>query len=136
MVARAGEILRGWARECAFRLVLAFRVLVGRVPVVRPRRWWNRAIEPPVLVDAFDWTDERLLFSVLVWPPLEDRGGHRERARQVLEVLHAGAADLNWSTLYEVDDGLTWDAEREVWRGSDGFAHDGERLRAYSRGGS
>lgn len=43
---------------------------------------------------------------------------------------------MGWSTLYEVDDGLTWDAAREVWIGSDGFAHDGERLRQYSRTGS
>ena len=34
-----------------------------------------------------------------------------------------------------VDDGLRWDAKREVWVGSDGFAYDGERLFAYSRGG-
>ena len=43
---------------------------------------------------------------------------------------------MNWSTLYEVDEGLRWDAEREVWVGSDGFAHDGERLFSYSREGS
>ena len=34
-----------------------------------------------------------------------------------------------------VDDGLEWDAKREVWVGSDSFAYDGERLFAYSRGG-
>jgi hypothetical protein len=107
--------------------------------VARSLRWWNRALEPPVLIDAFDWTDQRLLFSVLVWPPLEgpphaSYQGQRERTRQVLEVLHAGAADVGWSTLYEVDDGLRWDA-REVWTGSDGFAHDGQKFLAYSRGG-
>jgi hypothetical protein len=134
LAALAGAVT-AFVGEAGFRISLAFDVLAGRVPKVRPRRWWNRALEPPILIDAFDWTDERLLFSVLVWPPLEDRGGQRERARQVLDVLHAGAADMNWSTLYDVDDGLTWDAGREVWVGSDGFAHDGGRLFAYSRGG-
>ena len=50
-------------------------------------------------------------------------------------MLHAGATEMAWSTRYDVDDGLTWDAKREVWVGSDGFAYDGERLFAYSRGG-
>ena len=76
-----------------------------------------------------------------MWPPLEGPAhvsyrDPRERTRQILDVLQAGAADMNWSTLYEVDEGLRWDAEREVWVGSDGFAHDGERLFSYSREGS
>ena len=61
---------------------------------------------------------------------------HHERVHQVIRVLHAGATEMAWSTRYDVDDGLTWDAKREVWVGSDGFAYDGERLRSYSRGGS
>ena len=123
--------------ECAFRLALAFDVLVGRVSVERPRRFWNRSLEPPVLINAFDWTDGRLIFSVLVWPSLEsdDARAQRERARQVLGVLHAGATEMAWSTRYDVEDGLRWDAERSVWTASDGFAFDGERLFEYSRGG-
>lgn len=50
-------------------------------------------------------------------------------------MLHAGEADMNWSTLYDVDEGVPWDAGRVVWVGSDGFAHDGQRLRRYSRAG-
>ena len=60
----------------------------------------------------------------------------RERARQVLELLHRGAGELAWSTRYDVHDGLEWDAKREVWVGSDGSAYDGARLFGYSRGGA
>jgi hypothetical protein len=85
--------------ELCFRLALAFEVLLGRVPQRVERRWWNRAIETPVLVDVFDWTDERLIFSVLVWPSLETESSeayarHEERVEEVLRVLHAGAAQM------------------------------------------
>ena len=53
----------------------------------------------------------------------------------MLEVLYAGASDMNWSTRYDVDGVLRWDPKREVWVGPDGFAFDGERLRDYSKGG-
>lgn len=126
--------------EAAFRAVLLFDVVVGRVPRQVERRWWNRAAETPVLVDVFDWTDERLIFSVLVWPPLELPPGdasydHRERVREVLGAITRGAADRGWSMRYEADYGLRWDPEREVWAAGDGFAYDGKRLYAYSRGG-
>lgn len=62
--------------EAAFRLVLAFDVIAGRKPRRVERRWWNRATEAPVLVDVFDWTDDRLLFSVFVWPSLESLPGN------------------------------------------------------------
>jgi hypothetical protein len=128
--------------ECAFRLALAFEVLVGRLPMVRPRRWWNRATEPPTLIDVRDFTDERLIYSVLVWPPLEGpvesrERDHHERVHQVIRVLHAGATDMAWSTRYGVDEeGLRWDHERGVWEASDGYAFDGERLYEYSREGA
>jgi hypothetical protein len=126
--------------EACFRAELAFDVLRGRVPMTRPRRWWNRNTEPPTLVDVRDWTADRLLFSVLVWPPLEEPAetkaqDHHERVHEIIRVLHAGATEMAWSTRYDVDEGLRWDAGREVWLGSDGFAYDGERLFAYSRGG-
>jgi hypothetical protein len=135
----AGAIV-AFVSEAAFRAELAFDVLRGRVPMVRPRRWWNRNVEPPTLIDVRDWTADRLLFSVLVWPPLEEPAetkarDHHERVHQVIRVLHEGATEMAWSTRYDVDDGLRWDAKREVWVGSDGFAHDGQRLFAYSRGG-
>jgi hypothetical protein len=131
----------GFLEEAAFRAELAFDVLRGRVPMVRPRRWWNRNAEHPTLVDVHDWTNERLIFSVLVWPPLEEpienrERDHHERVHEIIRVLHAGATEMAWSTRYDVGDGLTWDAGREVWVGSDGFAYDGERLRGYSRAGT
>jgi hypothetical protein len=114
--------------EAALRVVLAWAVLRGKSPKPVEKRWWNRAIETPVLVEVYDWTDERLIFSVLVWPPLEaeptEAYTHREkRLEEVLRVLHAGAAELVWSTRYEVDYGLQWDAERQVWAATDGFAY-------------
>ena len=50
-------------------------------------------------------------------------------------MLHAGATEMAWSTRYDVDDGLRWDAKCEVWVGSDGLAYDGKRLVAYAHGG-
>jgi hypothetical protein len=58
--------------EVSFRLVLAWAVVLGRCPRQVERRRWNRSLEIPILVDAHDWTDGRLLFSILVWPSLED----------------------------------------------------------------
>ena len=140
LTAIAGAVVAFVAEAC-FRAELAFDVLRGRVPMVRPRRWWNRNAEHPTLVDVHDWTNERLIFSVLVWPPLEEpienrERDHHERVHEIIRVLHAGTTEMAWSTRYDVGDGLTWDAGREVWVGSDGFAYDGERLRGYSRAGT
>lgn len=134
-----GAAVAAFVAEAAFRAELAFAVLAGRVPMVRPRRWWNRNAEPPTLIDVHDWTDDRLVFSVLVWPPLEGpvescERDHHDRVHEVIRVLHGGATEMAWSTRYDVED-LTWDVKREVWVGSDGFAYDGKRLLAYSRGG-
>jgi len=126
--------------EVTFRSSLAWAVLAGRVPVERKRRWWNRAAEAPVLVDVSDWTDERLIFSVLVWPPLESsahRAGHDHdaRVRDVKEVIERGSLAMAYTTRFDTDYGLRWDVKREAWVASDGHAFDGERLTDYSRGG-
>ena len=114
--------------EATFRTSLAWAVLRGKSPKPVEKRWWNRATETPVLIDVWDWTDERHIFSVLVWPALEvppEKASYaqRERAKQVIRAIHAGAADMNWSTRYEVDYGLRWDHERQAWEASDGFAY-------------
>lgn len=132
--------LAAFKEEAVFRSGLAWAVLTGRVPVERTRRWWNRAAEAPVLIDVSDWTDERLIFSVLVWPPLEShthRAGHDHdaRVRDVKGVIAAGCAEMAYSTRFDTDYGLRWDPEREVWGASDDYAFDGERLKAYSRKG-
>jgi hypothetical protein len=131
----------GFVEEAAFRVVLAFDVLLGRVPQRVECRWWNRAIETPVLVDVFDWTDDRLIFSVLVWPSLESSPqdaphDHRERVGAILEAIAGGAADRAWSVRWEIDYGLVWDDSRQVWVGEDGYAYDGGRLFDYSRSGA
>jgi hypothetical protein len=127
----------GFIEELIFRLVLAFNVLAGRMPIKAERRWWNRAIETPVLVDVYDWTDERLIYSVLVWPSLESPPedapyDHRERVGEVLETIARGSADKAWSVRWEIDGDLRWDADRQVWVGGDGYAYDGARLTGYS----
>jgi hypothetical protein len=117
--------------EAAFRLVLALDVIAGRMPRQVERRWWNRAVETPVLIDVYDWTDERRIFSALVWPSLEtsahDAYAHHQRLEAVKRVIARGAAEMAWSTRYETDYGLRWDHERQVWTASDEFAYDGDK---------
>src|SRR5918998_516421 len=90
--------------EAAFRTVLAFDVLVGRVPQrAERRRWWNRAAKAPVLIDTYSWIDERLIFATIVWPPLESElrtaeRDHRQRVEEVLEAIANAAAEKMWST--------------------------------------
>ena len=114
--------------EAAFRTSLAWAVLRGKSPKPLEKRWWNRATETPILVDVWDWTTDRHIFSVLVWPALEvppekAARAQQERAKQVMRVIHAGAAEMAWSTRYEVDYGLRWDHERQVWVATDGFGY-------------
>ena len=107
----------------------------------RERRWWNRATETPVLVDVYDWTDERLVFSVLVWPSLESAPedatyDHRRRVMEILEAIARGCAEKAWSVRWEIDGDLRWDDERQVWVVEDGFAYNGSRFFDYSRTGA
>jgi hypothetical protein len=102
--------------------------LRGKSPKPVEKRWWNRASETPVLVDVWDWTNGRHIFSILVWPALEvppssAARAQQERAKLVRQVIARGAAELTWSTRYEVDYGLRWDHERQVWVATDGFAY-------------
>jgi hypothetical protein len=121
--------------EAIFRLALAFNVLVGRVPLKTEKRSWIRSRETPALLNVHDWTDDRHIFSVLIWPPLEtptddaDRV-FRERVREVKEAIAKGAADRALCTRFETDYGLRWDHKRQVWTASDGFAYapPGERV--------
>ena len=135
---RFADALGRFADEASFRVVLAFHVLTGRVPLRSERRWWLRATETPTLIDVYDWTNERLVFSVLVWPSLESAPedatyDHRRRVREILEAIARGSAEKAWSVRWEIDYGLRWDADRQVWVGEDGYAYDGARLTEYSR---
>jgi len=116
--------------EGAARIALAWAVLRGKSPKPIERRWWNRATETPILVDVLDWTNERHIFSILIWPVLEVAPekasyAHRERAKLVRHVIAKGASEMMWSTRFETDYGLRWDHERQVWTAEDGFAYDG-----------
>ena len=126
--------------EATFRLGLAFDVLRGRKPQQLERRWWSRSAEAPVLVNCFDWTDDRLIFSVIIWPSLESAPETadqdlRERTGQILDAIGRGASEKMWSIRWEVDYGLKWDPKRECWVDSDGHAYDGARVYEYYRGG-
>jgi len=130
--------LGAFLEEVCFRLALAFEVLTGRVPRRVERRFWNRAVEVPTLIDVYSWVDYRLIFSV-VWPCLESaphsaERDHRQRVQEVLEVIARGASEKMWSTYWQVSE-LAWDNEREVWVDANGHTYDGERLYEYSREG-
>jgi hypothetical protein len=121
--------------QAAFRLVLAFDVLVGRMPRQVEKRFWNRALETPVLIDVLDWTDDRRIFSVLVWPPVESSledalEDYEQCVKAVKQAIARGANEMAWSTHFETDYGLRWDHERQVWTAQDGFAYDGQRSSA------
>jgi hypothetical protein len=124
------DALGAFFDEAAFRAALACRVIAGRLPLEAERRHWNRSVEAPVLVDVSDWTDDRRIFSVLVWPPLESSAedalrDHRVRVDQVKAVIARGAAEMAYSTRFETDYGLGWDPERRVGTSSaGGFAFD------------
>ena len=121
--------------EAIFRLALAFNVLVGRVPIETEKRLWIRSAETPALLSVFDWSNDRHIFSVLIWPSLETPADDadrvfRERVREVKEAIARGAADRALCTRFETDFGLKWDARRQVWVATDGFAYapPGERV--------
>ena len=131
------DAVGAFIEEAAFRASLMWAVARGKSPRPVEKRWCNRATEAPVLVDVYDWTNDRHIFSVLVWPALEippsEGGAHRaqeERAKLVRQVIARGAAELTWSTRYEVDYGLRWDQDRQVWVATDGFAYAAPEWRA------
>jgi hypothetical protein len=126
------ESVGAFVDETAFRCVLAYRVLVGKVPIETNKRYWNRSLQRPVLIEAHDWSTDRRLFSVVVWPSLESEEedaayNHMARVEQVKHAIAKGAAEMAFSTRLQTDYGLMWDHEREVWVGSDGFAYDGKK---------
>ena len=123
------DALGSFLDEAAFRLVLAFDVIMGRMPREVERRWWNRSTETPVLIDVYDWTNERRIFSVLVWPSLESSPQdadyvYHQRVDVVKQVIAKGVAEMAWSLRYETDYGLSWDPERKAWTTRGGFAFD------------
>jgi hypothetical protein len=131
----------GFIEEATFRVVLAFKVLAGRVPLRTEKRSWSKVVEAPVLVDLYDWTSDRRIASVLVWPPLEAESSeafeaHEQRVEEVIAAISRGAADRAWCTRWEVDYGLRWDHERQVWTAADGFAYDGAELAGCALGGA
>jgi hypothetical protein len=136
--------LGAFIEEALFRVMLASCVLRGEAPRKVKRRNWNLGEETPVLVDVFDWTNDRLIFSVLVWPTLdpdhrfytEAQQARDERVEEVIRVIAKGAPEQLWSMHWRIDYDLRWDNRRGAWIDSDGHAYDGARLYDYSRNGA
>jgi hypothetical protein len=54
LTARFVDWLGDLIEEAAFRVALASRILLGRVPLRTETREWNRVLEAPVLIDLHD----------------------------------------------------------------------------------
>jgi hypothetical protein len=116
----------------AFRVVFAFDVILGSLPLEVEKRYWNRSLETPVSVDVGHWTNGRRIFSVLVWPPVESSledalEDYEQRVKAVRQAIARGANEMRWCICLETAYGLVWNPKREVWVASDGFAYDGQR---------
>jgi hypothetical protein len=112
--------------------LLCWRVLTGRLPQRIEHRSWKPEREAPVVVNVYDWTTYTLLFSVLIWPPVDVEANTPEkaenyklqRAESVMQAITKGAARMSWSLLYETEQQLSWDRKREVWVTRDGYAYE------------
>lgn len=51
------DAVGAFIEEVAFRVVLAWAILRGRSPKPVEKRPWNRALETPILVDVWEWTN-------------------------------------------------------------------------------
>jgi hypothetical protein len=128
--------------EVAFRVGLACRVIVGAVPVEVQKRRWVRSVNKPVLVDGCDWTTNRVLFSIVVYPPVDEldlskaEAAHYRRVNQIKEIVARGAGDLRLSLYLETEWDMEWDIGREVWIDRDGYAYDASRFGVGTRSGS
>jgi hypothetical protein len=129
------EVIGNFLDEAAFRALICWRVITGRVPQKIEHRGWDRSREAPIVVNVFDWTTYTLLFSVMVWPPVdvsEAQAGtlekaeyfQRHRAEDVMACISRGAGRMGWSLLYETEERWAWDRRREVWVTRHGYAYE------------
>lgn len=127
------QAIKEFTDELVFRARLCWRVASGRLPIEAERRPWDVRADRPVLIDVYDWTNNELVFSVLVWPPLDKDLRNQIAARRALDlrVAHVkdtvlrGAASRKWSMFIETDYGLEWNTARRAWVDSDGHAYEG-----------
>jgi hypothetical protein len=120
----------------AFRALICWRVITGQLPQRIEHRAWDRQREAPIVVNIYDWTTYTLLFSVIVWPPLDVSEAQADtlekaeyfqqhRVQDVMACISKGAGAMGWSLLYETEERLKWDPSRGVWVMQDGYAIDG-----------
>jgi hypothetical protein len=107
-------------------------VLRGHLPRTIEHRSWKPEREAPIVVNVYDWTTYTLLFSVMIWPPVDVTANTPEkaenyklqRAEGVMAAITRGAAGMSWSLLYETEERLSWDKRRAVWVTHDGVAYE------------
>jgi hypothetical protein len=124
------EAIGNFLNEAAFRLLICWRVITGRVPQRIEHRRWDPSEEAPIVVNVHDFGTNTLLFSTLIWPvsdleaptPAHAEAHQLARAEAVMRAITAGATEQRWSLLYEVEERLLWDWQREVWVTRDGHA--------------
>jgi hypothetical protein len=127
------ESLDNLLDEAAFRGLISWRVITGRMPQVIEHRSVDLSREVPIVVNVCDWTTYTLLFSVIVWPPvdvseaqadtLEKAEAYKQmRAEDVMRAISKGAAGMSWSLLFETEHNVRWDRRREAWITEDGAA--------------
>jgi hypothetical protein len=123
------ETMTSFLDEASFRTSLAYAVLRGRMPEPVAYRFWNRAVETPVLIHAKDWTNDRTMVTCIVWPAMqvpEDEdplGLQYRRVDELMHVLARGATDSLWHVRFEADYGLRWVPERQAWLSSNGHLY-------------
>jgi hypothetical protein len=123
------ESISAFFDEASFRISLAWSVLRGRMPEPVAHRFWNRAVEVPVLVHVKDWTTDRTAITCVVWPAMQIPDSvdplhlQYERVEELMRVIAKGATGT-WHIRFEADYGLRWVPERQAWLSSNGhFYH-------------
>jgi hypothetical protein len=128
------EALGNFLDEAAFRALICWRVITGRLPQRIEHRVWDPAREGPTLINVYDWTTYSLIFTVLVWPPQDVSAAQADtlekayrfqqmRTEEVMATITKGAGGMSWSLLYEREEGLQWDRRREAGVTRDGHAY-------------
>jgi hypothetical protein len=124
-------------------MLICWRVLTGQLPQRIEHRSWNRQREAPIVVNVHDFSTTTLLFSVLIWPPLDVSANtpaeadayQLERAEAVMACITKGAGGLGWNLLYEREERLHWDKRRAVWVTQDGHGFEYPRRSQEEMGG-
>jgi hypothetical protein len=125
----AVEAVGSFFDEAQARVALAFYVLMGWSP--RPTengRLWNKATETPILIHVKEWTDSRLLYTIVCWPATEHAEedalqAHQHRVTGIMDAVAKGATEKMWSVQFEKDYSLRWAPQIGAWVARDGYLY-------------